>query len=69
MTQSRITVSTRRYRSVHGHRPHGIGLWYFQLPGGRVFAYPGAYPQARAAVADHARRCLLGLPTLIQLCA
>lgn len=69
MTRNRITISTRRYRHVHGHRPQGIGLWYFQLPGGRIFAYPGAYDSACHAAAEHARRSHLVQPTLIQLCA
>jgi hypothetical protein len=69
MSRTAVTISTRRYRHIHGHRPHGLGLWYFQLPGGRVFAYPGAYDSARLAATDHARRCRPDRPTLIQVCA
>lgn len=69
MTTAKVKISTRRYRTVHGHRPQGLGLWYFQMPGGRIFAYAGPFALARRAAAGHARESHLGAAALIQVCA
>ncbi len=69
MNTAKFKISTRRYRTVHGHRPQGLGLWYFQMPGGRIFTYAGPFALARRAAAGHARDSHLGEASLIQVCA
>ncbi len=69
MNTANYKISTRRYRTVHGHRPQGLGLWYFQMPGGRIFAYSGPFALARRAATDHARESHLTEAALIQVCA
>lgn len=68
MSTAKFKISTRRYRTIHGHRPQGLGLWYFQMPGGRIFTYSGPFAVARRAAAGHARDCHLG-DAIIQVCA
>jgi hypothetical protein len=65
---SSIEISTRRYERVHGRKPKGFGLWYFQLPGGRLFTCPGSFEYACRAAADHVRAAHLSA-ALIQVCA
>lgn len=51
-----LEVSTITYEQRHGHKPRGYGLWYFRLPGGLPFSYPGNYRAAARAAADFAGR-------------
>ena len=64
-----IEISTRRYERIFGHKPHGFGLWYFQFPGGRVFAYSGDFTIAYRVAADVARRLPSAKPILVQVSA
>jgi hypothetical protein len=48
----KLVVSTIAYERRYGRKPRGYGLWYFRLPGGLTFSYPGGYRAAvRAATA------------------
>lgn len=51
-----LEVSTITYELRHGHKPRGYGLWYFRLPGGLPFSYPGHYRAAARAAAAFADR-------------
>jgi len=53
---STLEVSTVTYEQRHGHKPRGYGLWYFRLPGGLTFSYPGGYRQAARAATAFAGR-------------
>lgn len=64
-----IEISSRRYERVFGHKPRGFGLWYFQLPGGRVVAHAGEYVAACKVAADHARKLRTTALILVQVAA
>jgi hypothetical protein len=64
-----IAISSRRYERVFGHKPRGFGLWYFQLPGGRVVAHTGEYAAACKVAVDHARKLRMSTPILVQVAA
>lgn len=66
---ARIEISSRRYQAVYGCKPHGFGLWYFQLPGGRIFSFSGEYRRACRAATRHARTLLPHSSCLVQVSA
>jgi hypothetical protein len=63
-----IEINTRNYERVHGCKPKGYGLWYFQLPGGVYLAYPGSYRAAHRAAVTDARRVGGRAAVTISLC-
>jgi hypothetical protein len=63
-----VEVNTRNYERVHGCKPAGYGLWYFQLPGGLYLAYPGSYRSAHQAVVTDAGRVGGQARLTIRLC-
>lgn len=63
-----IEINTRNYERVHGCKPKGYGLWYFQLPGGVYLAYPGSYRCAHRAAVTDARRVGGHAAVTISLC-
>lgn len=63
-----VEVNTRNYERVHGCKPNGYGLWYFQLPGGLYLAYPGSYRSAQQAAVTDAGRVGGTAALTIRLC-
>ncbi|NJO55046.1 MAG: hypothetical protein HC834_00380 [Rhodospirillales bacterium] len=69
MIDSHIEISSRRYERVFGAKPEGFRLWYFQLPGGRLFAYTGDYGHACRAARLRAKQLPAGVLPRIQVSA
>lgn len=64
-----LEVSTIAYEQRYGRKPRGYGLWYFRLPGGLTFTYPGRYQTAARAAAAFAGRLRNGAGEPIRLYA
>jgi hypothetical protein len=63
-----IEFSTSRYERLHGRKPRGYGLWYFRMPDGRTFVYPGSYYVSRRAVKAQARQIAADTVMRVQVC-
>ncbi len=66
---SNLFVSTITYEQRHGRKPRGYGLWYFRMPGGLTFSYPGGYQAAARAATAFASRLHYGIDEPIRLYA
>lgn len=66
---NKCEISTIAYEQRHGRKPRGYGLWYFRLPGGLTFSYPGGYRAAARAAAAIAVRLRHGADEPVRLYA